>query len=402
MRLKEKKIILGITGSIAAYKAAYLTRLLIKEGATVKIIVTPYAKEFITPVTLATLSGNTVLCDFFSYDDGSWNSHIELGIWADLMLIAPVTANTIAKMANGICDNLLLTTYLSVRCPVMIAPAMDSDMFVHPATLNNIEILRSRNNVIVEPASGELASGLEGKGRMEEPERIVDRVADFLRDHSGKKKLEGKRILVTAGPTQEKIDPVRYVGNYSSGKMGYAIAEKLASEGADVVLVSGHVNIVPQHPGIELVKTVDAQEMYNECKKAFPACHAAILSAAVADFTPVKYSGSKIKRKGDILRIEMKPTVDIAEELGKLKKKGQILAGFALETHNEVDNALSKIRKKNLDFIVLNKLSEEGTGFQFDTNKVTIIGKDQKVKEYELKPKKLVAEDIVNYLVKLL
>ncbi len=400
MRLKGKKIILGITGSIAAYKAAILIRLLVREGAVVKVVVTPYAKEFITPVTLATLSKNTVLSDFFSYDDGSWNSHVELGTWADLMLIAPITANTIAKMANGICDNLLLTTYLSVRCPVMIAPAMDYDMFRHPATMKNMETLRSFGNIVIEPSSGELASGLHGKGRMEDPEKIVQKVIDFLdkTESSKKKKLEGKRFLVTAGPTHEDIDPVRFIGNHSSGKMGYAIAQCLANNGAEVLLVSGPVTVIPSLHHIELVKVRSASEMYEACINAFPGCDGAILAAAVADFTPAKVSGKKIKRGSGRLHIDLEPTVDIAAELGRIKKKGQILAGFALETDNERENALRKIKNKNLDFIVLNSLRDEGSGFGVETNKVTIIDSEESWIDYELKPKTEVAEDIVNHL----
>ena len=393
MFLKNKKIILGITGSIAAYKAAFLTRLLVKEGAQVKIILTPYAKEFITPVTLATLSKNTVLCDFFYHDDGAWNSHIELGLWADLFLIAPATANTMAKMANGVCDNLLLTTYLSIRCPVMIAPAMDCDMFQHPATLKNIQTLKSFGNVFVEPASGELASGLIGKGRMEEPEVIVKHVADFF---SKTKKLSGKTFLVTAGPTYEHIDPVRFIGNHSSGKMGYAVAEKLAENGADVILVSGPSHLNVMHTAIKLYKVTTAQEMYDVCKKYFSKSDGAIMAAAVADYKPATINIQKIKKTEQNHNIILEPTVDIAAFLGKIKKKNQLLAGFALETNDEFSNAKKKLKAKIFDFIVLNSLKDEGAGFYTDTNKITIIDKHNKTEKFELKSKAEVASDIVN------
>jgi phosphopantothenoylcysteine decarboxylase / phosphopantothenate---cysteine ligase len=402
MQLEGKKIILGITGSIAAYKSAVLIRLLVKEGATVKVIMTPLAKEFITPVTLATLSRNTVLSDFFSYDDGDWNSHVELGMWADLFLVAPASANTMAKMASGICDNLLLTSYLSSRCPVMIAPAMDLDMFRHPATLRNMEILLSRGNIIVEPASGELASGLSGKGRMEEPENILDKIISFFQSQSLDDQnflpLQGKQILVTAGPTHEAIDPVRYLGNQSSGKMGFSIAAELANRGASVILVSGPVSLNLVHTRINLIRISTAGEMYSECINWFPKCDACIMTAAVADYTPVNSESTKIKRGDGNISIEMQPTRDILKELGKIKKSGQVLGGFALETDNEKINAEKKLQNKNLDFIVLNSLNEEGAGFHGDTNKVSILSPGGISRDFSLKPKTEVAADIVNHL----
>lgn len=396
MKLKDKNIILGITGSIAAYKAAYLTRLLKKEGANVKIIITEYGKEFITPVTLATLSQNSVLSDFFHHDDGTWNSHVDLGIWADAMLIAPITANTIAKMAHGIADNLLVTTYLSARCPVIIAPAMDLDMFQHPTTLENIKKLQSFGNIVIEPSTGELASGLEGKGRMEEPEKIVDFLVDFFHK---KKRLIGKKFLVTAGPTYEKIDPVRFIGNFSSGKMGFAIAEELASEGANVILITGPTSLNTNFKNIQRIDILSAHEMYIECMHHFKDSDGAILSAAVADYRPTEESNKKIKRKTDNLQIELTPNKDIAKELGIVKKKKQLLIGFALETDNEIENARKKIKSKNLDFIVLNSLNEKGAGFSEDTNKVTFIDNNNKTECFELKQKTDVAKDIIHKII---
>ncbi|PLX18092.1 MAG: bifunctional phosphopantothenoylcysteine decarboxylase/phosphopantothenate--cysteine ligase CoaBC [Salinivirgaceae bacterium] len=396
-RLEGKKIILGITGSIAAYKAATLTRLLIKQGATVKIIITPYGKEFITPVTLATLSQNTVLSDFFSHDDGAWNSHVELGLWADLFLVAPASANTMAKMAHGICDNLLLTTYLSVRCPVMFAPAMDMDMYQHPATIENIGILKKRGHSFVEPDTGELASGLIGKGRMEEPENITEAVIEFF---NSKKKLKSKNFLVTAGPTFEKIDPVRFIGNHSSGKMGFAIAEELANQGANVQLISGPVNITANHPNIKVHKVTSAKQMHDKSVELFPFCNGAIMSAAVADYKVKNASDQKIKREDNKTPIiELESNKDIAATLGAVKTKKQLLVGFALETDNPVENAIKKIKKKKLDFIVLNSLSDKGAGFNTDTNKVTIIDSFENKKEFSLKSKKEVAKDIVQYII---
>jgi phosphopantothenoylcysteine decarboxylase / phosphopantothenate---cysteine ligase len=406
MQLEGKKIILGITGSIAAYKSAVLVRLLVREGATVKVIMTPLAKEFITPVTLATLSRNTVLSDFFSYDSGDWNSHVDLGMWADLFLVAPASANTMAKMANGICDNLLLTSYLSARCPVMIAPAMDLDMFRHPATLRNIETLLSRGDTIIEPASGELASGLSGKGRMEEPENILEKIISFFQarnpDDQNFLPLKGKQILVTAGPTHESIDPVRYIGNQSSGKMGFAIASELANRGASVILVTGPVSLDLAHTRINLIRITTAGEMYNECITWFLKCDACIMTAAVADYTPVIHENRKIKRGDGNISIEMQPTRDILKELGKIKKSGQVLGGFALETDNEKINADKKLQNKNLDFIVLNSLNEEGAGFHSDTNKVSILSPGGISRDFSLKPKKEVAVDIVNHLAGLM
>ncbi|MCX6225166.1 MAG: bifunctional phosphopantothenoylcysteine decarboxylase/phosphopantothenate--cysteine ligase CoaBC [Bacteroidia bacterium] len=397
--LQGKKIILGITGSIAAYKAAFLTRLLIREGAEVKIILTPYGKEFITPVTLATLSKNTVLTDFFRHDDGSWNSHVDLGIWADLMMIAPATANTIAKMAHGIADNLLLTTYLSARCPVVVAPAMDLDMLQHPATLKNLETLKSYGNFIIEPAAGKLASGLEGKGRMEEPEIIVAWLKDYFKKKS---RFNGKRVLITAGPTFEKIDPVRFIGNFSSGKMGYSLAKTFAEEGAIVELVSGPVNISIGDPGVKTHQVVSAEEMNNMASALFPDMDIIVFAAAVADYKPANQLASKIKRAGDELVLTLIPTEDIAAKLGRQRLKGQILIGFALESENALTNASAKLSEKNLDLIILNRLNEPGAGFIVDTNKIIIIGKDNNRKDFELKSKQEVARDIVDEVFNLM
>ena len=393
--LKGKNIILGITGSIAAYKAAYITRLFVKEGANVKIVMTPYAKEFITPVTLATLSKNTVLIDFFHHDDGAWNSHVDLGIWADLMLVAPATATTIGKMANGIADNLLITTYLSAKSPVMIAPAMDLDMFKHPSTQKNIETLKSYGNLIVEPTTGELASGLDGKGRMEDPEVIVEKVKDFF---LSKNDFDGKKIMITAGPTHENIDAVRFIGNYSSGKMGYAIAEELNSRGAEVTLISGPVNIEASS-SIKLIKVKTAEEMHIVSVSEFKNSDIAIMSAAVADYRAKNIVDNKIKRDNAELIIELEANKDIAADLGKQKKENQILVGFALETDNEEENAIKKIEKKNLNFIVLNSMNDKGAGFGTDTNKISIIDNYNKKTIFELKSKREVAKDISNYLV---
>ena len=393
--LKGKHIILGVTGSIAAYKAASLVRLLVKEGAEVKVVMTPLAKEFITPLTMATLSKNPILVDFYNPENGDWHSHVALGLWADLYLIAPASANTIGKMAAGIADNLLLTTDLSAKCPVVVAPAMDLDMYRHPATQRNLEVLRSYGNMIVEPESGELASGLVGKGRMEEPERIAEFVKEYFQ---GRQDLQGKKILVTAGPTYEKIDPVRFIGNYSSGKMGFALAEELAGRGAKVVLVAGPVDLSVRHPAIRRVDVESAAEMRDAAVAEFPKCDAAILSAAVADFTPKTRTDEKIKRGKEDMRLELVPTHDIAADLGRMKRHGQVLAGFALETNDEENNALSKLRRKNFDFIVLNSLNDKGAGFGVDTNKVTIIDKEENKREYALKSKREVAGDIVDKL----
>lgn len=400
MLLKGKKILLAVTGSIAAYKAAILVRMLVKEGAEVKVLMTPLAKEFITPLTLATLSKNPILVDFFNPENGDWNSHVDLGLWADAYLIAPATANTIGKMANGIADNLVITTYLSARCKVFVAPAMDLDMFSHPTTTRNLSILKAFGNIIIEPATGELASGLEGKGRMEEPENIVKALAEHFEGKvKNVKDLLHKKIMVTAGPTYEAIDPVRFIGNYSSGKMGFAIAEELANRGAIVILVSGPVSIKPQHPNIQLIKISSANEMHEVCSTRFPHMDAAILSAAVADFTPVNPLPKKVKREKVNYVLELKPTTDIAADLGQLKKPKQVLVGFALETNDELENARKKLKSKNLDFIVLNSLNDPGAGFQVDTNKITIIDKNNNIQKFELKTKAEVATDIVNKLI---
>ncbi|HKL09663.1 MAG TPA: bifunctional phosphopantothenoylcysteine decarboxylase/phosphopantothenate--cysteine ligase CoaBC [Bacteroidales bacterium] len=396
MKLKDKNILLGITGSIAAYKAAILVRSLVKEGANVKVVMTRLAKEFITPLTMATLAKNPILVEFFDPENGQWNSHVDLGSWSDLYLIAPATANTMGKMAHGIADNLLITTYLSAKCPVMVAPAMDLDMYQHPANLKNIDILKSYGNIIVEPGTGELASGLSGKGRMEEPEIITQKVIEYF---SVKKKLKNKRILVTAGPTYEPIDPVRFIGNFSSGKMGYAIAEVLADQGAEVVLISGPTSLEINHSGIKRVDVQTADEMFDVAVKYFKNCNAAIMSAAVADYKPAQKLEQKVKRKNENLAISLEPNRDIAAHLGKIKKKNQIIVGFALETEDEIKNASQKINTKNLDFVVLNSLKDKGAGFGVNTNKISIIDKTGAVKKFALKPKREVALDIVNKLI---
>ena len=395
MSLKGKKIILGVTGSIAAYKSALIIRLLIKEGAEVKVIMTNLAKEFITPITLATLSKNPILVDFFDPTNGNWNSHVDLGLWADAYLIAPATANSIAKMASGIADNLLLSTYLSAKCPVIIAPAMDLDMYAHASTQLNLKTLKSFGNLIIEPASGELASGLDGKGRMEEPDKIVE----FLNDLFSEKPLIGKKILITAGPTYEKIDPVRFVGNYSTGKMGFALAEVCAQKGAEVCLVSGPVHLSTKHPNIERINVESAAEMYEEVMSRFYSTDAAILCAAVADFTATEISDTKLKRESDNLKLELSPTQDIAAALGAMKMESQLLIGFALETNDEEHNAQLKMERKNLDFIVLNSLNDAQAGFGFDTNKISILKRSGEKKYFDLKSKYEVAEDIVNEII---
>jgi phosphopantothenoylcysteine decarboxylase/phosphopantothenate--cysteine ligase len=395
--LKDKHIIIGITGSIAAYKAAILIRLLVKAGAEVKVIMTPMAKQFITPLTLATLAKNPILVDFYNPENGDWNSHVDLGMWADLYLIAPASANTIGKMANGIADNLLLTTYLSAKCPVCVAPAMDLDMYAHPANLKNIETLKSYGNKIIEPASGELASGLMGKGRMEEPEAIVKYIEDFFFQPL---ELRGKHFLVTAGPTYEAIDPVRFIGNWSSGKMGYALAEELANRGANVTLVSGPTNLPTINPNINRINVISAEQMYQKCVEEFPNTNGAIMCAAVADYRPESYSDVKIKRKSDDLTINLTPNKDIAAELGKMKTAKQVLVGFALETNEEEQNSIKKLKSKSLDFIVLNSLRDKGAGFHHDTNKISIIFKDGNIEHFDLKSKAEVAQDIVNQVVR--
>ncbi|MBQ5937534.1 MAG: bifunctional phosphopantothenoylcysteine decarboxylase/phosphopantothenate--cysteine ligase CoaBC [Bacteroidaceae bacterium] len=390
--LENKKIVLGITGSIAAYKACVLARLLIKKGAEVQVVMTPSAKEFITPLTLATLTQKPVVSEFFDRRDGSWHSHVSLGLWADAMLIAPASASTIGKMANGIADNMLVTTYLSMKAPVFVAPAMDLDMYAHPTTQANLKKLASYGNHIIEPGTGFLASKLEGKGRMEEPEKIVEALEQFF---ASQQRLAGKKVLITAGPTYEKIDPVRFIGNYSSGKMGFALAEACAEQGAEVTLVSGPVMLQTNHPNIHRIDVESASEMYEAATKHFPKADIAILCAAVADFTPKSTADKKIKRKGDDLTIMLQPTQDIAAALGATKKKKQVLVGFALETDNELNNAKDKMKRKNFDFIVLNSLQDKGAGFRVDTNKVTIIDKHNGITAYDTKSKKEVAKDII-------
>ena len=394
--LENKKIVLGITGGIAAYKACNLARLLIKKGAEVQVVMTPSAKEFITPLTLSTLTHKPVVSEFFDRRDGSWHSHVDIGLWADAMIIAPATASSIGKMANGIADNMLITTYLSMKAPVFVAPAMDLDMYAHPSTQQNIQRLVSYGNHIIEPGTGFLASKLEGKGRMEEPEKIVEVLEKYF---SKQQSLTGKSVLITAGPTYEKIDPVRFVGNYSSGKMGYALAEACAKQGAEVTLVSGPVMLQTKHPAIRRIDVESAQEMYSAATTHFPQADIAILSAAVADFTPETTADKKIKRKGDELVLNLRPTQDIAAALGAIKNENQLLVGFALETDNEVQNAQDKMKRKNFDFIVLNSLQDKGAGFRVDTNKITIIDRQQGTTAYETKSKQEVAEDIVEYIV---
>ena len=394
--LKGKKIVLGITGSIAAYKAAYLIRAFIKKGAEVQVVITPSGKEFITPITLSALTSKPVISEFFSQRDGTWNSHVDLGLWADAMIIAPATASTIGKMANGIADNMLITTYLSMKAPVFVAPAMDLDMFAHPSTQKNLDMLRSYGNHIIEPGEGELASHLTGKGRMEEPDTIVRILETFFEK---KDILSKRKIVITAGPTYEKIDPVRFIGNYSSGKMGYALAEECATRGAKVTLISGPVQLQTQHPNIYRIDVESAEEMYHTALKEYADADAGILCAAVADFTPENVSEHKIKREKDDLILRLKPTQDIAAALGEKKKSNQILVGFALETNNEAEHAKDKLQRKNLDFIVLNSLRDSGAGFRHDTNKISIIDGKETI-SYPLKSKKEVATDIVERLVK--
>ena len=424
--MKGTKIVLGITGSIAAYKSCLIIRELVKRGAEVQVVITPAGKEFITPITLSALTQKPVISDFFSQRDGTWHSHVALGLWADAMLIAPCTASTLGKMANGVADNMLITTYLSMKAPVFIAPAMDLDMYAHPTTQQNLERLRSFGNIIIEPQSGFLASGLEGKGRMEEPLKIVD----FLSEKLGMKNeelavavpavdgtavanssrftlhssLKGKHILITAGPTHEKIDPVRFIGNYSSGKMGFALAAECARRGADVTLIAGPASLPTPHPSIRRIDVESAQQMRDAAVEAFPPCNAAILCAAVADFRPAEVATQKIKRDDassslhpDALTLTLVPNPDIAAELGRMKREGQVLVGFALETNDEQQNAEKKLAKKNLDFIVLNSLRNEGTCFQGDDNQVAIISADGRT-DYPKKSKTEVARDIIDEL----
>jgi len=389
--LQGKKIVLGVCGSIAAYKAVLLIRLLVKQGAEVKVITTTSALDFITPLTLATLSKNPVLSHFQRNEEGEWNNHVELGLWADMMLIAPATANTIAKMANGLCDNLLLATYLSARCPVFVSPAMDLDMYVHPAVKQNIDSLNNFGNHIIEAEHGELASGLIGTGRMAEPEHIIDVLNSFFERTQD---FKGKKVLITAGPTFEAIDPVRFIGNNSSGKMGYALAEEIAQRGGEVTMVSGPTSL-EVHGNIQLIKVRSAEEMYNASTRLFPASNIAILAAAVADYKPSVQHDQKIKKNSESLVLDLVKTQDIAGKLGTMKTKGQYTVGFALETENEETNAKAKLNKKNFNFIVLNSLNDAGAGFSTDTNKITIL-RSNNSKQFELKSKKEVAKDIVN------
>lgn len=414
--LKGKKIVLGITGSIAAYKACLIIRGLIKKGAEVQVVITPSGKEFITPLTLSTLTQKPVVSEFFSRSDGSWHSHVDLGLWADAMLIAPATASTIGKMANGIADNMLITTYLSMKAPVFIAPAMDLDMYAHPSTQRNMQTLLSYGNHIIEAGTGFLASKLEGKGRMEEPERIIEILEEFFSNKEGQAgmtsnpvtastataegcatsdNLKGKRILITAGPTYERLDPVRFIGNYSSGKMGIALAMECANRGAEVELVCGPVRLDADHKLIHRTDVESAAQMHESATRLFPDCHAAILCAAVADFTPAYVADKKIKREGNQLHLDLVPTPDIAKAIGQMKKEEQTTVGFALETYDELEHAQEKLQRKNLDFIVMNSLNDKGAGFQHDTNKVTIIDPDGKT-EFPLKQKQEVAKDIID------
>ena len=391
--LKGKKIVLGITGSIAAYKSCLIIRELVKRGAEVQVVITPAGKEFITPITLSALTQKPVISDFFSQRDGTWHSHVALGLWADAMLIAPCTASTLGKMANGIADNMLITTYLSMKAPVFIAPAMDLDMYAHPTTQQNMERLKGFGNYIIEPQSGFLASGLEGKGRMEDPEKIVAALDLFFE----KKDLQGKRIMITAGPTYEKIDPVRFIGNYSSGKMGFALAEECARRGAEVTLIAGPVNVDSEMGNIHRIDVESCEDMYRVATNEFPQMDAAILCAAVADFRPMEVADQKIKRVGQTMDIHLIPNPDIAAELGRMKRDGQTLVGFALETNDEQQNAQHKLEKKNLDFIVLNSLRNEGTCFKSDENQISIISKEGQ-KDFEKKLKADVARDIIDEL----
>lgn len=400
--LKGKKIVLGITGSIAAYKACLIVRLLMKQGAEVQVVITDAGKQFITPVTLSALTGKPVVSEFFTANDGTWHSHVDLGLWADAMLIAPCTASSLGKMVHGIADNMLITTYLSMKAPVFVAPAMDLDMYAHPSTQGNIERLKQVGNIIIEPQSGFLASGLEGKGRMEEPENIVATLEKYFEGEdngsscTAQGQLAGKKVLITAGPTYEKIDPVRFIGNYSSGKMGFALAEECSRRGADVVLVAGPVGIQCS-AAIRRIDVESADEMHAACIKAFAQSDAAILCAAVADFKPSDVVAQKIKREGNKLTLELTSTPDIAAALGREKQSNQVLVGFALETDNEETNALKKLKSKNLDFIVLNSLRNEGTCFGTDNNKVDIIS-DSENRQFDFKSKPEVARDIVDYL----
>ena len=395
--LKNKKILLGISGSIAAYKIAFLTRLLVKEGAEIQIVMTQTAKEFITPLTLATLSKNPVLSEFVKDQTGTWNNHVDLGLWADVILIAPATAHTLAKCANGICDDLLTAIYLSAKCPVIFAPAMDLDMYQHPSTIENLRKLQLFSNQIVKSNFGELASGLVGEGRMAEPEELVEILTKHFSENII---LKGKKVLITAGPTQESIDPVRYISNHSTGKMGYAIADKFAKAGAEVTLVSGQVALKSPDININLIKVRSAKEMFETTKLYFKKADIIVLSGAVADYTPAVVADKKIKKKEDTFNIELTKTVDIAKTLGAIKRPEQLMVGFALETDNEVENAIGKIKSKNLDMIVLNSLQNSGAGFGHDTNKISIIKRDGTMIDFDLKSKQDVAMDIVDEVIK--
>ena len=395
MNLKDKRILLGVSGSIAAYKAALLVRLLVKAEAEVKVIMTTAAKDFITPLTLATLSNNPVLSSFTKNESGEWNNHVELGLWADAMVIAPASANTLAKCANGISDNLLIASYLSAKCPVFFAPAMDLDMYTHGSTLANIKKLQSYGNEIIKAEFGELASGLVGEGRLAEPEQIVHCLSKYF---SKSPVFKNKKVLITAGPTQEPIDPVRFISNHSSGKMGFAIAEAFEAAGAEVTLISGPVSI-PSPVGVKVEKVQSASQMFEATAKYFAESDIVVLSAAVADYTPLHVADKKIKKKEVVFNIEMTKTVDIAATLGKEKKVGQIIVGFALETDNEFENAKGKLERKNFDFVVLNSLQDSGAGFRHDTNKIKIIDRTGKVYDFALKSKKEVAQDILDAIV---
>lgn len=394
--LKGKHIVLGISGGIAAYKAAYLLRLLIRKGAEVQVVITPNGKEFITPATLAALSGKPVVSEFFAANTGEWHSHVDLGLWADLMIVAPATASTIGKMANGIADNMLITTYLSAKEQVMVAPAMDLDMWRHPSTQRNVETLKRDGVIIVEPGSGELASGLSGKGRMEEPEKIVEAAEKYF---ATRETLCGKKVLITAGPTYENIDPVRFIGNYSSGKMGFAIADEFASRGADVTVVAGPVNICLSREDIRRIDVTSAKEMCRECEKVAADADVVVLAAAVADYAPAEVAETKIKREGsDGMSLKLVKNPDIAATLGAAKRPGQIFVGFALETDNEYENACKKLKNKNLDWIVLNSLRDPEAGFMKDTNKITMVSASGEVLAFGAKSKRQVAADIIDTL----
>lgn len=394
--LKNKHILIGVSGSIAAYKSAFLIRLLVRAGAEVKVIMTPAAAEFITPLTLSTLSKNPVLIDFVKGKEGEWNNHVALGLWADAFIIAPASANTMAKMSTGICDNLLMATYLSARCPVYFAPSMDLDMYKHPSTLENLKRLASFGNKIIAPGTGELASGLSGEGRMAEPEEIL---AFLETELSTTLALNGKKVLITAGPTHEALDPVRFIGNHSSGKMGFALAEEFANQGAEVALICGPTHLTTENKSIHRIDITSAEELYEAALKEFKTADVSILSAAVADYRPDKIASQKIKKTDAVPVINLVPTKDTLLELGKLKKKNQVLVGFALETENEIENAKKKIKNKNLDLIVLNSLNDPGAGFKNDTNRVTIIDKYNNLKEFQLKTKQEVAKDILKTIL---